>query len=305
MSARRWWGPDAPCFKSEAPFQACVFAARREHSAPYMESEATQLPLWQQAWVWFEAHKKPTLWGAGVVVLVGLIVAFVLYRQDEAEVAASEALSNIALPQMTGGGRGDTPDAFLKVAAAHAGSRAGARALLQAAGGFFVEGKYDEAKNQFERFNREYHDSSFRGEALLGIAACLDAQSKTNEAVTAYKELIDRRPTDYVLPQARFALGRLYEGQNKPELARNLFEEVERNSPYGSLGSEAGIRLEELKLKYPSLFAAPAAPPANAVQPMVISPTSAMRLNVAAPTNAGPVKTGAPTNAGPVKAEKR
>ena len=45
----------------------------------------------------------------------------------------------------------------------------------------------------------------------------------------------------------------LYEAQNKPELARNLFEEVERNNPYGSLGSEAGMRLEELKLKYPSL----------------------------------------------------
>ncbi len=40
----------------------------------------------------------------------------------------------------------------------------------------------------------------------------------------------------------------------KPELARNLFEEVERSNPYGSLGSEAGMRLEELKIKYPNLF---------------------------------------------------
>ena len=56
-----------------------------------------------------------------------------------------------------------------------------------------------------------------------------------------------------MLPQARFALARLYEAQNKPELARNLFEEVERSNPYGSLGSEAGMRLEELKLKYPKL----------------------------------------------------
>ena len=63
-----------------------------------------------------------------------------------------------------------------------------------------------------------------------------------------------------MLPQARFALARLYEAQNKPELARNLFEEVERNNPYGSLGSEAGMRLEELKIKYPSLVV-PAAPP--------------------------------------------
>jgi len=57
----------------------------------------------------------------------------------------------------------------------------------------------------------------------------------------------------------RFALGRLYEAQNEPEQARNMFEEVERTNPYGSLGSEAGMRLEELKLKYPSL-AAPIVP---------------------------------------------
>src|SRR5208282_4455362 len=156
----------------------------------------------------------------------------------------------VALPQMTGASRGIPAEAYLRVAATYAGSRAGARALLVAASGLFVEGKYDEARTQFERFTREYSDSPFRGEALLGIAACLDAQSKTNEAATAYKDLIDRRPTDYVLPQARFALARLYEAQNKPELARNLLEEVERNNPYGSLGSEAGIRLEELKVKY-------------------------------------------------------
>ena len=258
-----------------------------------MESEATQLPLWQQAWAWFEVNKKQTLWATGGLVLVGLIIAFVLYRQDEADVSASEALSNVALLQMTGAGRGETPDVYLKVAAAHPGSRAGARAVLLAAGGLFVEAKYDEARTQFERFNREYSDSPFKGEALLGIAACLDVQSKTNEAVAAYKNLIDRRPTDYVLPQARFALARLYEAQNKPELARSQFEEVERSGPYSSLGSEAGIRLEDLKRKYPSLVA-----------PVTPTPTNAMPFKVATPTSSVPVKVTAPTNAGPSKVEK-
>lgn len=126
-----------------------------------------------------------------------------------------------------------------------------------------MEGKSSDAKAQFERFSREYTDSPFRGEALLGIAACLDAQGKANEAITAYKELIDRHPTDAVLPQARFALARRYEAQNKPELARTLFEEVERNNPYGSLGSEAGMRLEELKVKYPNLAASSVPPTTN------------------------------------------
>ena len=232
-----------------------------------MESEAAQIPLWQQAWVWFEANKKPALWGAGAVVVVSLIVALVLYRRNEAEVASSEALSNVAIPGASSASRGDVANAFLKVATTYPNSRAGARALLLAAASLFTEGKYPEATAQFERFTREYASSPFRGEALLGIASCLSAQGKTSEAAAAYKDLIDRRLSEYVLPQARFALGCCYEAQNKPELARNLFEEVERNNPSSSLGSEAGMRLEELKLKYPNL-AIPAAPPTTNAVPL-------------------------------------
>ncbi len=229
-----------------------------------MESEVAQLPLWQKAWAWFEANKKPTLWGAGGLAAVILIVALFIYRQGEAEIAAGEALSNIATAQMTGAGRGDSAEAYLKMAATYPNSRAATRALLLAAGRLFEDGKYAEAKTQFERFTREYSDSPFRGEALLGIAACLDAEgNKASEATAAYKDLIDRLPNDPVLPQAKFALARLYEAQNKPELARNLFEQVEQNNPYGSLGSEAGMRLEELKTKYPQLAASIAPPPTN------------------------------------------
>ena len=236
-----------------------------------MESDAGQLPLSHKAWAWFEANKKQALWGAGGVLVVGVIVAFFLYRQNEAEVAASEALSNVSVPQMTGAGsRADMADAYLKVAAAYPKSRAGARALLLAAGSLFMEGKYPEAKAQFERFTREHSDSPFMGEALLGIAACLDAQGKTRDAMAAYKDLIDHHPGDDVLPQAKFALARLYEAQNEPEQARNLFEEVERSDPYGSLGSEAGMRLEELKTEVSEA----------AARPRPRMPTNAVPLNV-------------------------
>ena len=231
-----------------------------------MESDAGQLPLSHKTWAWLEANKKQTLWGAGGLLVLGVIVAFFLYRQNEAEVAASEALSNVSVPQMTGAGsRGDIAEAYLKVAATHPKSGAGARALLLAAGSFFVEAKYAEALTQFERFRREHSDSPFMGEALLGIAACLDAQGgKAREAIAAYKDLIDHHPGNVVLPQAKFALARLHEAQNEPEQARNLFEEVERTDPYGSLGDEARMRLEELKTKYPKLLAPATPTPTNA-----------------------------------------
>jgi TolA-binding protein len=235
-----------------------------------MESKVEQLPVWQQAWAWFEANKKPVLWGSGAVVIVGVIVAFVLYQQKEAEVAASEALSNVAVPQMTGAGaRGDLAAAYLKVAATYPKSRAGTRALLLAASSLFAEGKYAEAKTQFERFRREYPESPFVGEALLGVAASLDAQGNSREAMTAYKDLISRRPADSVVSSARFALARLHEAQNEPEQARRLYEELERTDPYSGLADESRLRLEELKLKYPTV-AAVAAPAATNALPYKI-----------------------------------
>ena len=228
-----------------------------------MESDVGQLPLPHKAWGWFEANKKQAILGAAILLVVGVIVAFFLYRQNEQEVAASEALSNVALSQWTGG-HTETAEAYLKIAATYPKSAAAARALLLAAGSLFVEEKYPEAKVQFDRFAREHRDSPFMGQALLGIAACQDVLGKTNEAMVAYKNLIDHHPGENVVSQARFALGCLYEAQHDPEKARNQFEEVARENPYGSLGSEAGMRLEELKIKYPKLW--PATPlPTNAL----------------------------------------
>jgi TolA-binding protein len=129
----------------------------------------------------------------------------------------------------------------------------------------FVDAKYDEAKTQFERFRREYADSPYMGEALLGIASCWDAQGKAREAMTAYKELIDRRPGDSNVPAAKFALGRLHAAQKEPDQARALFEDVERTDPYGSLGDEARMQMEDLKTKFPKLLAPVTATATNAV----------------------------------------
>jgi len=243
-----------------------------------MESDAGQIPISHKALAWFEANMRQTLWGAGIILAVGVIIAFFLYRQNEADVAASEALSNVAMPQVTGGGsRTDTAEAYLKVAATYPKSRAGARALLLAAGSLFVDGKYPEAKTQFERFKRDYSSSLFLGEALLGIAACLDAQGQTREAMAAYKDFVERRSGDSNVPHAKFALGRLHQAQNEPEQARKLFEDVERTDPFGSLGDEARMQLEDLKTKYPKLFA-----------PLAPMPTNAVPLNVEKSTNTVP-----------------
>jgi len=218
-----------------------------------MESNVAQLPLQDRLWTWFESNRKQVLWGALVVVGGGLVVWFLMWRHDENELAASNALSTVAAGMLGAAGRADAAEGYLAVAAKYPGSQAGARAQLLAAGSLFAEGKFPEARAQFEKFTHDYNGSQLMGEALLGIAASFDAEGKTDQAVTAYRDLIERHPGEAVIPQAKFALGRLYEAQNKPEQARTQFEEVARLEPYGSFGDEARMRIEDLNARFPKL----------------------------------------------------
>ncbi len=198
---------------------------------------------------WFEANRKQATWGAAGVALVVMIIGFVVWQRDEKEAKASIEVSKVSLPTAAGGGSmgAATADAYLKVAAEYPDSKAAARAVLLAAGSFFGEGQWDQARLTFEKFTWEHRESPFMGSALLGIAASYDAQGKTNEAMTAYKDLVDRHPGENVVPQAKFALARLFEMQNMIEQARSLYEEVARPEAGNSLSSEAGILLEELR----------------------------------------------------------
>ncbi len=252
-----------------------------------MESNVTELPLSHKLLGWFESHKTQVIYGTTAAVAVGVVVGFIAWRSNEKETAAGQALSSVMLSQLSAGtSHPDLVKSYLKVNSDYSGAPAAAQALLLAAGNLFTEGKYPEARVQFEKFVSNYGSSPFAAEAQLGAAACLEAEGKADGAIAAYKNLIDHRPGQPVIPQAKFELARLYEAQNKSDLAYNLYENVASTDPYGSLGSEAGVRAEELKVKYPNLAPAPAPAPAftaPAAAPKA-APTAAPKTAPTAPT---------------------
>jgi tetratricopeptide (TPR) repeat protein len=222
------------------------------------------VPLSHKLWAWFETNKKQAVGGTLAVAAVILVILFVVYQREQKEANASQALSLVAMSQMTSGGTPAAPEAYLKVATEYPDSSAAARAVLLAAGGYFTQARYDQAKAQFERFLREFRGNSaygdLQGEALLGVAASLEADGKLAEATTAYKDLVDHHPGDHVVPQARFALARLYEAQGKLELARDAYQQAASANFYGGiLADEAGMKYQELITRHPELAPKPAA----------------------------------------------
>jgi predicted negative regulator of RcsB-dependent stress response len=251
-----------------------------------MQSDVTQSTGLFSLLAWFEKNKKPVLMGTASAAVVGLVAWFLIWQKGEKEIAAGEELSRVAM--QAGRGLPGQAEAYLKLATKYSGSEAGAQALLLAAGALFADGKFDPAKTEFQRFIREYRDSQFVSEAFLGLATCLDALGKSGDAVTAYKDVIDHHGSDIVLPQAKFALARLYSAQNKPELARDLYEEVVRASRYGVLGQEAGMRLMELEASHPEWAPKPAPTVTPSLTPLSPPPAPASSNSTSAPASPPP-----------------
>jgi predicted negative regulator of RcsB-dependent stress response len=219
-----------------------------------MESDAAQGALFFKFWKWADAQKKPILWGGIIAVVVLIAVGLFAWNRLNTEKKASEALSKVTL--RTQGQPPSSAQDVLKVASDYAGTDAGGRALLLAGERLFAGGKYAEAKDQFDKFLRDHKESAFAGQAMYGVAASLAAQNKTNEAIAAFKNIVDRQPNETVAMQAKLSLARLYESSGKLEQARDLYKELARPD-LGMLGSEANMRFEDLISAHPNLIPAP------------------------------------------------
>ena len=220
---------------------------------------------------WIDAHLKQVLIGAAIAVVVigGAILFF--YQQGKREAHASEALSEVRVPQTPSGALpSGTAESYLEVAKSHPGTKAAARAVMEAAGVYHSQARYADAQKQYERIAREFPESPWQAEAAIGVAASLEAQGKTNEAIAKYEELRKRYANSPVVDTAKLNTARMLE-DSKPAEALKLYEElmkIAQANPYNSLGNEAGLRMEELLKAHPELAKTNAPPPAiTQIQP--------------------------------------
>jgi len=250
-------------------------------SNPNMNSEASGSTRSVELLAWLTVNKKKILIGA--IALAVLATALSIYRwsRQQAEVAASAALLGIERSTARREeAKGPGAQAYLQVATAHPGTSAGGQALLLGAEELFKEGKYVEAKGQFESFLRDYGENPFAATAALGVAASLDCQDKTNEALAAYQDVLARYPNSAVAGQAKLALARLYEARNEPAQALKIYEELTRPNAQSAWASEAARHREDLVSRHPELvktnepspaLTAPLLPAPGTIPPLLVT----------------------------------
>src|SRR6185503_9955692 len=110
-----------------------------------------------------------------------------------------------------------------------------------------------------------YPESPWVADAHLGVAASLEAQGKTDDAIRKYEDLRKRYANVANAPIAddvKLALGRLYE-KTDPTNSFKLYEDLVKNTPNSAAASEASLFQEALVKKNPELakLREPVAPP--------------------------------------------
>lgn len=221
-----------------------------------MEYDVSQQPaVFEKIWVWAQTHGKQLLVGVAAVIVLGLAVAFYIVHLNQVQIDANTALSQLATRSMNPNNPAPSADALLKIGSDYSGTDGGQRALILAASTLYADGKYDDARAQFQRFLQQYPDSPFAGEAQFGVAACLDAQGRTQEAIDTYRAVADHYAQNWnVGPRAMLSLARLLMGQGKLEDARGELMDVARNFQGAPISSEAQVRLRQLFLAHPELI---------------------------------------------------
>lgn len=241
-----------------------------------MQQDLTILAQIYRAWDWIENNRKQATYILVGIVIVALATSYYFWSQKERQMDAGKALSQVVLANtLKDKSVAELGQDFQKVASQFGGTDAAGYTFLQAGTAEFEAGHYAQAQDLFVRVIRQYSGSPFMSQANLGVAACLEAQGKTDEAMQAYRNVVERYPDSVSMPQAKFALARMFEAQGKLNDAYTLFEAlVQAEGLNSSLGSEAGMRGMELRQRLIAQMAATSAPPVTAVAPLTSTRTN-------------------------------
>ena len=217
-----------------------------------MQAQDAATAYFFKLWEWVENNVKTVALGAVTIVVAAVLISYYFWRQNEMEVAAGKALTQLLISTPPNSDAGQLANAYLQIAADYPGTQAGGRALTLGAATLFVSGKYPKAQSEFQKYLSAHPTGPFAATAALGVAASLDAQQKTDPAASAYQRVINGFSDANAVDAAKFGLAKIDEQRGKLTEAENYYVEVARNNPNSPLGSEAALQATQLRDKTPA-----------------------------------------------------
>ena len=90
-----------------------------------MQPQETTTDYFFKLWPWIEANKNRFIFGAVIIVIAGFLIAFYLWRQDQRELAAGQALTEAVVSAPQNANASQLADSYSKIAADFPGTRGG------------------------------------------------------------------------------------------------------------------------------------------------------------------------------------
>lgn len=90
-------------------------------------------------------------------------------------------------------------------------------------------------------------DAELASLGKFALASVYDAEKKDAQAVDLYRQLVDKPTLTVSKVTAQFELARFYESHQKPDEAKKVYEQIEKENPASEAASLAGRRSSELK----------------------------------------------------------
>ena len=214
-----------------------------------MQAQDAATAYFFKLWEWIEANVRTVVIGAVIVVVTAILLSYYFWRQSETEVIAGQALTQLLVSPPPYSDASQLANAYLKIAADYPDTQAGGRALMLGAATLYTGGKYPEAQTEFRKYISQHPSGTFSAAAALGVASCLDAQGKTDQAADAYQRVIRGYSDPNAVDAAKLAMARIDERRGNLADAENLYDEVAHNNLRNALGAEAALHVSELRSK--------------------------------------------------------
>ncbi len=115
--------------------------------------------------------------------------------------------------------------------------------------GAFKDGRFSEAREQFQSLLKDYPENEYSDNARFWIAECFYKEKNYEEAILAYEELLKKNPKSEKVPGALMKQGLAFYELNDPETGKIILEKVITDFPDSE---QAGIARKKLHPSAPA-----------------------------------------------------
>lgn len=210
-----------------------------------------------ELWAWYEANRKRVHLWATIILIVGIAIAYAVWSAKQKQLNANNAVFLLGEPVSVIADGKVPGDELMKVADKYKGTSAAERALLEAGSAYFNAGEYQKAEDAFKRFQSEYPGSDMKNIAAYGLAVCLDAAGKDDEALSAYQTL--SRENNAVALQAKMNMAAIYQSKGDNEQAVEMYREIS-SAHQSSWAGKAYAQVRKMETRFPELVKKPEPP---------------------------------------------